>query len=35
MGGGMAMADMAASGPGISPGQLSYQVQVQVTFGIQ
>jgi hypothetical protein len=35
MGGGMAMADMAASGPGISPGQLSYQVQIQVTFGIQ
>jgi uncharacterized protein YggE len=35
MGGGMAMADMAAAGPSISPGQLSYLVQVQVTFGIQ
>lgn len=35
MGGGMARMDMAASGPGISPGELSYQLQVQVTFGIQ
>jgi uncharacterized protein YggE len=34
MGGGMAM-EQAASAPGISPGQLSYQVQVQVTYGIQ
>ena len=33
-GGGMAM-EQAASAPGISPGQLSYQVQVQVTYGIQ
>lgn len=33
-GGGMAMAESAA-GPGVSPGQLSYQVQIQVTFGIQ
>jgi uncharacterized protein YggE len=32
--GGMAM-EQAASVPGISPGQLSYQVQVQVTYGIQ
>lgn len=34
LGGGMAMADMAAA-PSISPGQLSYSVQVQVTFGIR
>ncbi len=34
MGGGMAM-EQAASAPGISPGQLSYQVNVQVTYGIQ
>lgn len=34
MGGGFAM-EQAASAPGISPGQLSYQVQVQVTYGIQ
>ncbi|CUS03827.2 conserved exported protein of unknown function [Candidatus Promineifilum breve] len=34
--GGSAMAmEQAASAPGISPGQLSYQVQVQVTYGIQ
>ena len=33
MGGGFAM-EQAASAPGISPGQLSYQVQVQVTYGI-
>jgi len=33
-GGGMAM-EQAATVPGISPGQLSYQVQVQVTYGIQ
>ena len=33
-GGGYAM-EQAASAPGISPGQLSYQVQVQVTYGIQ
>ena len=33
-GGGFAM-EQAASAPGISPGQLSYQVQVQVTYGIQ
>ncbi|MBP6016105.1 MAG: SIMPL domain-containing protein [Candidatus Promineofilum sp.] len=32
-GGGFAM-EQAASAPGISPGQLSYQVQVQVTYGI-
>ncbi len=32
--GGVAM-EMAASAPGISPGQLSYQVQVQVTYAIQ
>lgn len=35
MGGGMAMAEMSSVGPSISPGQLSYHVQVQVTFGIQ
>jgi uncharacterized protein len=34
LGGGMVMAE-AAAGPSVSPGQLSYQVQVQVTFGIQ
>jgi uncharacterized protein YggE len=34
LGGGMAM-EQAASAPGISPGQLSYQVQVQVTYSIQ
>ena len=33
-GGGFAM-EQAASAPGISPGQLSYQVQVQVTYSIQ
>ena len=33
-GGGYAM-EQAASAPAISPGQLSYQVQVQVTYGIQ
>lgn len=33
-GGGFAM-EQAAAAPGISPGQLSYQVQVQVTYGIQ
>jgi uncharacterized protein YggE len=33
-GGGFAMEE-AASAPGISPGQLSYQVQVQVTYSIQ
>lgn len=27
--------EQAASAPGISPGQLSYQVQVQVTYAIQ
>jgi len=34
MGGGFAM-EQAASDPGISPGQLSYQVQVQVTYSIR
>jgi uncharacterized protein YggE len=34
LGGGAAM-EQAASAPGISPGQLSYQVQVQVTYNIQ
>jgi uncharacterized protein len=34
LGGGMVMAE-AAAGPSVSPGQLSYQVQVQVTYGIQ
>lgn len=34
MGGGYAM-ESAASAPGISPGQLSYQVQVQVTYGLE
>ena len=33
-GGGLAM-EQAVSAPGISPGQLSYQVQVQVTYAIQ
>jgi uncharacterized protein len=33
-GGGMAMAEMVAA-PSISPGQLSYSVQVQVTFDIR
>ena len=33
-GGGFAM-EQAAAAPGISPGQLSYQVQVQVTYGIR
>jgi uncharacterized protein YggE len=33
-GGGFAM-EQAAAAPGIAPGQLSYQVQVQVTYGIQ
>jgi len=35
MGGGGAAMEQAASAPGISPGQLSYQVQVQVTYNIQ
>ena len=36
LGGGYAMEQQAASvAPGISPGQLSYQVQVQVTYSIQ
>ncbi|MCW5863439.1 MAG: SIMPL domain-containing protein [Anaerolineae bacterium] len=34
MGGGNYAMEQAASAPGISPGQLSYQVQVQVTYGI-
>jgi uncharacterized protein len=34
LGGGMAMAEMAAA-PSISPGQLSYNVQVQVTYAIR
>jgi len=34
MGGGAALAESAAA-PGISPGQLSFQVQVQVTYGLQ
>lgn len=33
--GGLAMEQAASVAPGISPGQLSYQVQVQVTYGIQ
>ena len=33
-GSGLAM-EQAVSVPGISPGQLSYQVQVQVTYAIQ
>ncbi|MCA9874677.1 MAG: SIMPL domain-containing protein [Anaerolineales bacterium] len=33
-GGGMAVAEVAA-GPSVSPGQLNYNVQVQVTFAIQ
>ena len=35
MGGGGYMMEQAANAPGISPGQLSYQVQVQVTYGLQ
>ncbi len=35
LGGGMAVAESAIANPGISPGQLSYQVQVQVTYSIQ
>ena len=35
MGGGYAMEQAASAAPGISPGQLSYQVQVQVTYSIQ
>jgi uncharacterized protein YggE len=35
MGGSGVAMEQAASAPGISPGQLSYQVQVQVTYGIQ
>jgi uncharacterized protein YggE len=35
LGGGMATSEMAPGSPSISPGQLSYHVQVQVTFGIQ
>jgi uncharacterized protein len=35
MGGGFAMEQADISAPGISPGQLSYQVQVQVTYEIQ
>ena len=34
LGGGMVMAEMAAA-PSVSPGQLSYSIQVQVTFGIR
>ena len=34
-GGGYAMEQAASAAPGISPGQLSYQVQVQVTYSIQ
>ena len=34
-GGGYAMEQAASAAPSISPGQLSYQVQVQVTYGIQ
>ena len=34
-GNGFAMEQAASAVPGISPGQLSYQVQVQVTYGIQ
>lgn len=34
-GGGYALEQAASAVPGISPGQLSYQVQVQVTYGIQ
>ena len=33
--GGYAMEQAASAAPGISPGQLSYQVQVQVTYSIQ
>jgi uncharacterized protein len=35
MGGGAYAMEQAAGAPGISPGQLSYQVQVQVTYGLQ
>lgn len=35
MGMGGAVMETAASAPGISPGQLSFQVQVQVTYGIR
>ena len=35
LGGGYAMEQAASAAPGISPGQLSYQVQVQVTYSIQ
>jgi len=35
LGGGMAVAESAIANPGIAPGQLSYQVQVQVTYSIQ
>lgn len=34
-GGGDAISSQEAAAPGISPGQLSFQVQVQVTFGIK
>jgi uncharacterized protein YggE len=34
-GGGLAFDEAAVSKPGISPGQLSFQVQVQVTFSAQ
>ena len=34
-GGSYAVAESASAAPGISPGQLSYQVQVQVTYSIQ
>jgi uncharacterized protein len=34
-GGGFAMEQAAMAAPGISPGQLSYQVQVQVTYDIR
>lgn len=33
-GGGMAVAQESAAGPGISPGQLSYQMQVQITYAM-
>lgn len=35
MGGGRDMAVQEAAAPGISPGQLSYRVQVQVTYNLQ
>ena len=35
MGGGGYAMEQAVSVPGISPGQLSYQVQVQVTYGLR